>query len=112
MTTTRKLVLSEQASLIEQVQRIAEAGAMFAPFTEVVVHDLRTPKYAILAIHNNLSGRAVGDPATEARPRPHRGRRFPARARELPEPLRRRPHRESTSIGIRIRPAAMWPRCA
>lgn len=66
MTPTRKLVLSEQASLIEQVQRIAEGlGAMFAPFTEVVVHDLRTPKHAILAIHNNLSGRAVGDPATE-----------------------------------------------
>ncbi|MCA8334840.1 helix-turn-helix transcriptional regulator [Burkholderia multivorans] len=57
---------SEQASLIEQVQRIAEGlGQMFAPFTEVVVHDLRTPKQAILAIHNNLSGRAVGDPATE-----------------------------------------------
>ncbi|RBL67500.1 transcriptional regulator, partial [Pseudomonas sp. MWU13-2625] len=66
MTSTRKRVPSEQASLIEQVQRIAEGlGAMFAPFTEVVVHDLRTPKHAILAIHNNLSGRAVGDPATE-----------------------------------------------
>ncbi|MGN6808299.1 MAG: helix-turn-helix transcriptional regulator, partial [Trinickia sp.] len=36
-----------------------------APFTEVVVHDLLHPKNAILAIHNNLSGRQVGDPATE-----------------------------------------------
>jgi predicted transcriptional regulator YheO len=57
---------SEQESLLEQVQCIAQGlGEMFAPFTEVVVHDLRTPKHAILAIHNNLSGRAVGAPATE-----------------------------------------------
>lgn len=66
MTAPRSKPRSEQASLIEQVLRIAEGlGAMFAPFTEVVVHDLRTPEHAILAIHNNLSGRAVGDPATE-----------------------------------------------
>ncbi|EDT01613.1 YheO domain protein [Burkholderia ambifaria IOP40-10] len=66
MTTPRPRPQLEQASLIEQVLRIAEGlGAMFAPFTEVVVHDLRTPEHAILAIHNNLSGRAVGDPATE-----------------------------------------------
>ena len=66
---------------------------MFAPFTEVVVHDLRTPKYAILAIHNNLSGRAVGDPATGSAS-PASRTTISARARELPEPLRRRPHRE------------------
>ncbi|WP_322024024.1 transcriptional regulator [Burkholderia sp. BCC1977] len=66
MTTPRPRPQQEQASLIEQVLRIAEGlGAMFAPFTEVVVHDLRTPEHAILAIHNNLSGRAIGDPATE-----------------------------------------------
>ncbi|RQR32974.1 MULTISPECIES: transcriptional regulator [unclassified Burkholderia] len=66
MTPPRQTLQSEQASLIEQVLRIAEGlGAMFAPFTEVVVHDLRTPEHAILAIHNNLSGRAIGDPATE-----------------------------------------------
>ncbi|MBE0629748.1 MAG: transcriptional regulator [Burkholderia vietnamiensis] len=66
MNRSRPTPQPEQASLIEQVLRIAEGlGAMFAPFTEVVVHDLRTPEHAILAIHNNLSGRAVGDPATE-----------------------------------------------
>ena len=66
MTTPHSRSQQEQASLIEQVLRVAEGlGAMFAPFTEVVVHDLRTPEHAILAIHNNLSGRAVGDPATE-----------------------------------------------
>ncbi|MBN3756744.1 transcriptional regulator [Paraburkholderia sp. Tr-20389] len=56
----------EQASLIDQVKQIAEGlGQTFAPFCEVVVHDLRDPHHAILAIHNNLSGRDVGDPATE-----------------------------------------------
>ncbi|AOJ78257.1 helix-turn-helix transcriptional regulator [Burkholderia ubonensis] len=66
MNRSRPTPQLEQASLIEQVLRIAEGlGAMFAPFTEVVVHDLRSPKHAILAIHNNLSGREVGDPATE-----------------------------------------------
>jgi predicted transcriptional regulator YheO len=31
----------------------------------VVVHDLLHTEHAIVAIHNNLSGREVGDPATE-----------------------------------------------
>jgi len=31
----------------------------------VVLHDLTEPEHAILAIHNNLSGRSVGEPATE-----------------------------------------------
>lgn len=57
---------TEQESLLEQVQCIAQGlGEMLAPFTEVVVHDLRTPEHAILAIHNNLSGRELGAPATE-----------------------------------------------
>lgn len=57
---------SEQQVILEQVKQIAAGlGETLAPFTEVVVHDLRSPKHAILAIHNNLSGRHVGDPATE-----------------------------------------------
>ncbi|SAK81791.1 DNA-binding protein [Caballeronia pedi] len=57
---------SEQQVILDQVKHIAAGlGETLAPFTEVVVHDLRTPKHAILAIHNNLSGRRVGDPATE-----------------------------------------------
>lgn len=55
-----------QAALIEQVRQIADGLAQtFAPFCEVVVHDLRNPKHAVLAIHNNLSGRSASDPATE-----------------------------------------------
>jgi len=56
----------EQRQLLSQVKQVAEGLAQtFAPFTEVVVHDLFDPAHAVLAVHNNLSGRQVGDPATE-----------------------------------------------
>ncbi|MCP3022615.1 helix-turn-helix transcriptional regulator [Cupriavidus basilensis] len=56
----------EQQALLEQLKQVAQGlSETFAPFCEVVVHDLLDPKHAILAIHNNLSGRQVGDPATE-----------------------------------------------
>ncbi len=56
----------EQQLLLEQIKQIAEGiGRTFAPFCEVVVHDLLTPQNAVLAIHNNLSGREEGHPATE-----------------------------------------------
>jgi predicted transcriptional regulator YheO len=56
----------EQRALLEQLESIARGlGDTFAPFCEVVVHDLRHPKNAIVSIENNLSGRRVGDPATE-----------------------------------------------
>ncbi|WP_345245910.1 helix-turn-helix transcriptional regulator [Pigmentiphaga soli] len=62
----KKDLTSEQRVILDQVKQIAQAlGETLAPFTEVVVHDLRSPQHAILAIHNNLSGRKVGDPATE-----------------------------------------------
>src|SRR3984893_5531951 len=56
----------EQLALIEQTKQIAAGLAQtFAPFCEVVVHALLAPKHAVLMIQNNLSGRDVGDPATE-----------------------------------------------
>ncbi|NWB51774.1 transcriptional regulator [Pseudomonas sp. F8002] len=56
----------EQAALISQLEQIAEGlSKTFSPFCEVVLHDLRDPQHAIMAIHNNLSGRRPGDPATE-----------------------------------------------
>ncbi len=56
----------EQRALFEQLKCIAAGlSETFFPFCEVVLHDLRDPRHAILAIHNNLSGREVGDPATE-----------------------------------------------
>ena len=57
---------TEQRVLLEQIKQVAEGlSETFAPFCEVVVHNLLNPKHAIVAIHNNLSGRAVGDPVTE-----------------------------------------------
>ncbi len=56
----------EQAALLSQIEQVAQGlAATFAPFCEVVVHDLLDPKHSILAVHNNLSGRSVGDPTTE-----------------------------------------------
>ncbi|AMW83537.1 YheO-like PAS domain [Pseudomonas yamanorum] len=56
----------EQAALISQLEQIAEGlSKTFSPFCEVVLHDLRDPQHTIMAIHNNLSGRQPGDPATE-----------------------------------------------
>jgi predicted transcriptional regulator YheO len=52
--------------LIGEAERIAVAlGRMFPGLCEVVLHDLRDPRHAIRAIENNLSGRQVGDSATE-----------------------------------------------
>lgn len=57
---------SEHTLLLEQLKHIADGlGKTFAPFCEVVVHDLLDPKHAVVAIENNLSAREVGQPATE-----------------------------------------------
>lgn len=57
---------SEHQNLLAQMQQVADGlGKTLAPFCEVVLHDLTQPEHAILAIHNNLSGRDVGAPATE-----------------------------------------------
>jgi predicted transcriptional regulator YheO len=57
---------AEHQNLLAQMQQVAEGlGKTLAPFCEVVLHDLSEPEHAILAIHNNLSGRDVGAPATE-----------------------------------------------
>lgn len=51
---------------MREASKVASAlGEMFAPFCEVVLHDLTDPEHAIVQIENNLSGRVVGDAATE-----------------------------------------------
>ncbi|MFW1841297.1 PAS domain-containing protein, partial [Acinetobacter gyllenbergii] len=48
--------------LLTQLDTIAKGlSETLSPFCEVVVHDLTNPEHAILSIHNNLSGRKVGD---------------------------------------------------
>ncbi|HFZ8993492.1 TPA: transcriptional regulator [Citrobacter freundii] len=52
--------------LLSQLDTIAKGlSDTFSPFCEVVVHDLTVPEHAIMSIHNNLSGRKPGQPATE-----------------------------------------------
>lgn len=58
--------LSDRAWLMREAAKITAAlGETFAPLCEVVLHDLTNPEHAIIQIENNLSGRAVGDSATE-----------------------------------------------
>lgn len=58
--------LSDRAWLMREMSKIATAlGETFSPFCEVVLHDLTDPEHAIIQIENNLSGRLVGDAATE-----------------------------------------------
>ncbi|MFJ5933964.1 transcriptional regulator [Streptomyces sp. NPDC093071] len=57
---------TQEEHLVREVERIAVAiGRMFPGLCEVVLHDLRRPDSSIRAIENNLSGRQVGDSATE-----------------------------------------------
>lgn len=55
---------SEDQHLINEAKKIVHAlGKMFCPFCEVVLHDLRDPENAIVAIENNFSGRKIGSSA-------------------------------------------------
>jgi len=57
---------SDRAWLLSEARKIAQGLAeTLAPLCEVVVHDLSNLDHTIIYIGNNLSGRAVGDPATE-----------------------------------------------
>tara|TARA_B100001989_G_C24519817_1_gene455231 strand:+ start:428 stop:1075 length:648 start_codon:yes stop_codon:yes gene_type:complete len=41
-------------------------GRMFAPFVEVIVHNLQTPENSIIAIYNgHITGRKIGDGASD-----------------------------------------------
>jgi len=64
--TTPPTKPADREFLFDQLKQIAQGlGETFAPFCEVVLHDLTDPNNAIVAIHNDLSGRKVGQPATE-----------------------------------------------
>ena len=64
--TTSPTKPTDKEILFDQLKQIARGlGETFAPFCEVVLHDLTDPNNAIVAIHNNLSGRKIGQPATK-----------------------------------------------
>ena len=56
----------ENHLLLREGRKIVEAlGKTLAPLVEVVLHDLTDADHSVVAIANNLSGRQVGDAATE-----------------------------------------------
>lgn len=67
-TISRKRKRAEGTdAILEHYRYMAEALAkMFSPVLETVVHDLRNPDHSIIAIYNgHVTGRKVGDPATD-----------------------------------------------
>ncbi|MDU9027654.1 helix-turn-helix transcriptional regulator [Pseudomonas mediterranea] len=97
-----KKTTPEQEALISQMEQIAEGlSQTFSPFCEVVLHDLRDPDHAILAIHNNLSGRDVGDPATELGLARIADPAYPQIIANYPNQFKDGRQVKSTSIGIK-----------
>lgn len=93
---------AEQALLLEQIKQVAEGLAKtFAPFCEVVVHDLLEPQHSVLAIHNNLSGREVGQPTTELGLARILDPAFPQVVANYPNKFADGRQAKSTSIGIK-----------
>nr|WP_051095309.1 PAS domain-containing protein [Streptomyces sp. LaPpAH-108] len=90
--------------LIRETEKIAVAlGRMFPGLCEVVLHDLRDPEHAIRAIENNLSGREVGDSATELGLLRIADPRYPGVVQNYPNRFPDGRPAKSTSIGIKNR---------
>ncbi|MGI5128780.1 helix-turn-helix transcriptional regulator [Pseudonocardia sp. CA-107938] len=94
----------EDEHLLAQAATTAVAiGRMFPGLCEVVLHDLRDPGNAIRVIENNLSGRAVGDSATELGLRRIADPAYPDVVQNYPNRFPDGRPVKSTSIGIRNR---------
>ncbi|CAL9341416.1 transcriptional regulator [Streptomyces sp. NPDC057837] len=88
--------------LIRETEKIVVAlGRMFPGLCEVVLHDLRDPRHAVRAIENNLSGREVGDPATELGLRRVEDPQYPDVIQNYPNRFPDGRPAKSTSIGIK-----------
>ncbi|MBX7552048.1 PAS domain-containing protein [Streptomyces sp. NPDC004232] len=88
--------------LVREVEKIAVAlGRMFPGLCEVVLHDLRDPRHAIRVIENDLSGRQVGDSATELGLARIADPDFPSVVQNYPNRFPDGRPAKSTSIGIR-----------
>ncbi|MGW7088902.1 helix-turn-helix transcriptional regulator [Streptomyces sp. NPDC054871] len=92
----------EDEHLVREAERIAIAiGRMFPGLCEVVLHDLRRPDSAIRAIENNLSGRQVGDSATELGLRRIADPEYPSVIQNYSNQFPDGRPAKSTSIGIK-----------
>jgi len=88
--------------LIGEAEKMAVAlGRMFPGLCEVVLHDLRDPRHAIRAIENNLSGRRVGDSATELGLARIADPEYPSVIQNYPNRFPDGRPAKSTSIGIK-----------
>jgi predicted transcriptional regulator YheO len=88
--------------LLLEAKKIAVAiGRMFPGLCEVVLHDLRRPDHAIRVIENNLSGREVGDSATELGLRRIADPNYPGVIQNYPNQFPDGRPVKSTSIGIK-----------
>ncbi|MEU6465685.1 PAS domain-containing protein [Streptomyces sp. NPDC046976] len=88
--------------LVQEAEKIAVAlGRMFPGLCEVVLHDLRDPDRSIRAIENNLSGRQVGDSATELGLSRIADPAFPDVVQNYPNRFPDGRPAKSTSIGIK-----------
>ncbi|GAB6904161.1 helix-turn-helix transcriptional regulator [Kineosporia succinea] len=88
--------------LLAEAEKIAVAvGRMFPGLCEVVLHDLREPDQAIRVIENNLSGRSVGDSATELGLRRIADPEYPAVIQNYRNQFPDGRPAKSTSIGIK-----------
>lgn len=94
--------MTEDELLLREAEKIAQAVArMFPGLCEVVLHDLRDPAHAVRAIEGGLSGRAVGDPATELGLARIADPGFPDVLQNYPNRLPDGRPAKSTSIGLR-----------
>ena len=59
----KKIKHSQNREILEHYVKAGEVIAeMFAPYLEVIIHDLQTPEHSIIAIFNNhITGRKIGD---------------------------------------------------
>ncbi len=92
----------EDGHPVREAERIAVAvGCTFPGPCEVVPHDLRRPDSAIRIIENNLSGRQVGDSATELSLRRIAGPDHPGVIQNYSNQFPDGRPPKSTSIGIK-----------
>ncbi|WP_107656582.1 helix-turn-helix transcriptional regulator [Nocardia suismassiliense] len=101
---SRNDLAEEDEHLLAEAEKIAGAiGRMFPGLCEVVLHDLRNPQHAIRAIENNLSGRQVGDSATELGLARIADPDYPSVIQNYPNQFPDGRPVKSTSIGIKNR---------
>ncbi|WP_091994165.1 helix-turn-helix transcriptional regulator [Paraburkholderia lycopersici] len=106
MKPTREACSSQPAGENELLLRegekiVAALGQTLAPLVEVVLHDLTRPGHSVVAIANNLSGRQIGDPATEMGLARITDRGFPEVVANYPNRFPDGRPAKSTSIGLK-----------